>query len=646
MFKSFLLNKATACVVLFVSTLATGSAWIYAYQVVELGRRQSGAGLAGGSAWPAPLTPALLGVAGVLATFLLFTALLGAARRAEQGLREKERLEGVIEALPFAMVMTDAEGLIRQMNAACERLFGFSRKELIGHPVETLLPDWVTHRALALRSQFIDPGAGETLAPEPTVTAVRKDGTSFQAEVSLVPVWIGGQRFMIAGLLDLSRRNRLEFQSKLCEAIVESSQNAIISKTLDGIVTSWNPKATEMFGYQAADMLGRSLQVLFPPDRALEEMEILARLRRGERVNDFETVRLRRDGSRIDVAVTISPIRDESGRIVGASKVARDISVQIRQARELRERELRYRGVVEASPDGFWLASRDGRLIAINAAYARMSGYTEAELLGLRISDLEAAESVEQTHAHIEKVYRDGSDRFETQHRRKDGSQWPAEITVSLIPTLGDMFVFVRDLSAIKALEAERARAEQMIRNLAFEDPLTGLPNRRLLLDRLSQALAAAARNRRHGAVLFIDMDRFKQLNDAYGHDAGDQFLIQVARRMQDCVRTEDTVARLGGDEFVVMLVGLSDIVAESIAQVRQIGLKLVDTLGRPYQLGPGEHASTASIGATLFMRGDDNVHAILNRADTAMYAVKAEGGQGFSMFEDEPFQPVVQDIE
>lgn len=603
-------------------------------------------GTGDGGAWAASFAPALIGVGGVLATLLLFSTLLGVARRAEAALGEKQRLEGVLEAIPFAMVMTDEDGWIRQVNAACERLFGYERTELIGRAVEVLLPPWLMHRHAAMRSEFTNAPTARVMAPDRAVTAARKDGTPFQAEVNLVPIWIGGQRFVIAGLIDLSRRNRLEFQSKLCEAIVESSQNAIISKTLDGIVTSWNPKAAEMFGYAAEDMIGRSLQVLFPPERAAEEADILARIRRGERVNEFETVRLRRDGSRIDVAVTISPIRDEGGRIVGASKVARDISVQIRQARDLRERELRYRGVVEASPDGFWLASRDGRLIGTNAAYARMSGYTQDELLGLSIADLEAAESAEQTRAHIDKVYREGFDRFETQHRRKDGSRWPAEITVSLIPMLGDMFVFVRDLSTLKALEAERARAEQMIRNLAFEDPLTGLPNRRLLLDRLSQALAAAARNRRHGAVLFIDMDRFKLLNDAHGHEAGDQFLIQVARRMQDGVRTEDTVARLGGDEFVVMLVGLSGDMAESLDQVRHIGLKLVESLGCPYQLGSGEHRSTASIGATLFIRGDDNVHAILNRADTAMYSVKAAGGQGFSMFEDGLAHPVAHDAD
>ena len=142
----------------------------------------------------------------------------------------------------------------------------------------------------------------------------------------------------------------------------------------------------------------------------------------------------------------------------------------------------------------------EGQLLSVTQAYCRMSGYQEEELRALSIPDLETRERTKDPAEHIVTLYDRGHDRYETDHRRKDGSLWPAEISASLIPSLGDMFVFVRDLTEIKALEAERSRSEALIRKMAFHDSLTQLPNRLLLTDRLKLALSATRRSRRHGA--------------------------------------------------------------------------------------------------------------------------------------------------
>lgn len=297
-----------------------------------------------------------------------------------------------------------------------------------------------------------------------------------------------------------------------------------------------------------------------------------------------------------------------------------------RQSWELQERELRYRAVAETARDGFLLVDRGGRVIGANEAYGRLSGYSEAELLTMGIPDLEAVETAEETAAHIARVVAQGSDRFETLHRRKDGSVWPVEVTVSINPSLGELFVFARDLTELKALEAERARSEAVIRDMAFRDPLTQLPNRRLLSDRLRQELAKARRSRRYGALLFIDIDNFKHLNDSLGHDMGDKLLVQMAQRLTDCVREEDTVARMGGDEFVVMLCALEWAVDESARLARQVGEKILDALNQPYQLDAHVYVSTPSIGITLFLDDSEAVDAIFRRADDAMYRVKRSG--------------------
>lgn len=325
---------------------------------------------------------------------------------------------------------------------------------------------------------------------------------------------------------------------------------------------------------------------------------------------------------------------DHAGQPLWLDGVAFDITERKKQEQEAVERELRYRAVIETTTDGFWLLDKYGNLTNANAAYCRMSGFTLEELLKFNIRDLEAEEESYETMAHIHKVLAWGNDRFETRHRRKDGSVWPAEVTVSIIPSLEEMFVFIRDLTEIKAFEAERVRSEEQMRRLAFHDPLTKLPNRRLLSDRLKQALAACQRSGEYGALLFLDMDNFKHLNDSLGHEMGDLLLIEVAQRLKSCVREADTVARLGGDEFVVMLPELSTSLEDSALDVRSVGEKILATLNRPYQLEIHTYQSTPSIGATLFSGEEGDVDTILRRADTAMYQVKASGRNALRFFD------------
>jgi diguanylate cyclase (GGDEF)-like protein len=181
---------------------------------------------------------------------------------------------------------------------------------------------------------------------------------------------------------------------------------------------------------------------------------------------------------------------------------------------------------------------------------------------------------------------------------------------------------------------AERAKAERRIEHLAFYDPLTELPNRRLLMDRLRQAMSGNVRSLQTGALLFIDLDNFKMLNDTCGHDVGDRLLIEVARRLATCIREGDTISRLGGDEFVIMLVGLSEHAPEAAAQAKAVGEKVLSTLNQPYAVGGQAHHSTASMGATLFMGNEGSLDDPLKQADIAMYQAKAAGRNALRFFD------------
>lgn len=304
---------------------------------------------------------------------------------------------------------------------------------------------------------------------------------------------------LILAAVIAERRHREESEHWLA-TIVESSSDAIIGKTVDGIVLSWNQAAERMYGYSATEMVGRSIGVLVPPDRANELPQILEQVRRGERIEHFETIRRCKDGKHINVSLNISPIKDPVGSITGASIIARDIT--------------------------------------------------------------------------------------------------------------------------------ERRRIEERIRYLAQHDALTGLPNRVLFRDRIGQAIVQARRHQQLLAVLFLDLDGFKHINDSLGHQIGDHLLRMTARRLQRCLREGDTIARLGGDEFVMCLSGLSE-----GNGAMPVAAKILEALREPFYVEQHELHVSGSIGISIYPSDGDDAELLMRAADTAMYHAKESGRNNYQFF-------------
>jgi diguanylate cyclase (GGDEF)-like protein/PAS domain S-box-containing protein len=299
-----------------------------------------------------------------------------------------------------------------------------------------------------------------------------------------------------------------------------------------------------------------------------------------------------------------------------------------RSRRQALQADQEYRAIIATSLDGFFVCDRDGRFSDVNQAYCDMIGYRREELLTMSVADIDAADTG-GGDADRGRRWAVEPACFETRQRRKDGRFLDVEASTQVLPFgPGTIVAFIRDIS-------ERKRAEAEITALAFYDPLTHLPNRRLLNDRMSQAQAAAQRSGCYGALLLLDLDNFKPLNDAYGHAIGDLLLIEVARRLTLTVGTADTAARLGGDEFVVLIGDLSADEANAARQVGRLAEKVRSRLSAPYRLTitrPGqadtviEHRCTASLGVALFNGIDDTAEDILRQADLAMYQAKANG--------------------
>ncbi|MET3133079.1 diguanylate cyclase (GGDEF)-like protein/PAS domain S-box-containing protein [Oxalobacteraceae bacterium GrIS 1.11] len=301
---------------------------------------------------------------------------------------------------------------------------------------------------------------------------------------------------------------------------------------------------------------------------------------------------------------------------------------------ELRASEEKFRAIADCTVNWEVWWGLDGKPRWINSSVRQYTGYTVDECMAMPdfIGTLVHADDVARVTLEFQKGLRGlRGDDLEFRCRRKDGAYfW---LSVSWVPISDARGVFTGFRTSGRDI-TERKKAEKKIEELAFFDALTDLPNRTLLLDRLKQAMTAGARSGALGAVLFIDLDHFKTLNDTLGHDQGDLLLQQVARRLSACLREGDTVARLGGDEFVVVLEGLSGQRQEAANQTEALGEKILATLNRGYRLGTIEYRSTASVGATLFAGHAGSIDDLLKQADLAMYQAKESGRNALRFFD------------
>jgi len=328
-----------------------------------------------------------------------------------------------------------------------------------------------------------------------------------------------------------------------------------------------------------------------------------------------------------------APLHDAKGGI-SLLGITRDVT-ESKQA----EQQLRIAATAFESQEGLLITDADNLILQVNKAFTRVTGYTAEEVVGRNPRMLSSGRHDADFYAGMwRSIKNTGAWRGEIWNQRKNGEIYPEFLSISAVKDAsGNVTNYVAALSDI----TKSKQSEEEIKNLAFYDPLTGLPNRRLLQDRLQQALASSGRSGKEGAVLFIDLDNFKNLNDSLGHDIGDLLLQQVAQRLVDCVREGDTVARLGGDEFVVMLEGLSEHAVEAAEQTRSVGAKILEHLNQPYLLDSHEHHSTPSIGATLFIDHQQPVENLLKQADIAMYQAK-KAGRNTLRFYDPQMQDVI----
>jgi diguanylate cyclase (GGDEF)-like protein/PAS domain S-box-containing protein len=299
---------------------------------------------------------------------------------------------------------------------------------------------------------------------------------------------------------------------------------------------------------------------------------------------------------------------------------------------EEREAALSVAAIAFEIEEGMIVTDQDEVIIRVNRVFTKLTGYSAEEAIGKNLSMLKSDHQDAEFYPRMREIlYRDNYWQGEIWNRRKNEEIYPEWLTITAV--VGKDGKITNYICAFFDI-TERKQAEDKIHNLAFYDPLCQLPNRRLLFDRLHQAVTTSARNQTCAGLLFIDLDNFKTLNDTRGHDIGDLLLIEVGQRLRTCIREIDTLARLGGDEFVVLLEGLSEDRTQAAVQARGVGEKMLKAINQPYMLKDIEHYSSASIGISLFANYRQNLDDLLKQADTAMYAAKKSGRNTLRFFD------------
>lgn len=564
-----------------------------------------------------------------------------------QTLSEWQRV--ILQSSNFSIIATDLDGLILSFNQAAETMLGYSSNEVIGKQTPKIIhdPTEVIARAAELSEELgmpVEPGfdvfvakTRQGVVEEREWTYVRKDGSRFSVLLSVTAMrnTAGEIQGYLGIAVDITLRKRFEEASaqvranELSRALIRSLAEGVIGVTVDAShsILFLNPEAERLLGVCEEKAIGQPLDAVvqqhFSPGNT--EPNVCANIEQllsgtKERESVEVTVRASASGRVFPVDCSISLASEVGGKDLAVISL-HDISDRRQAEQRLRLSDK----VFEYSAEAIMVTDPAGLILNVNPAFTWLTGYRPDEVIGQTPRILASGR---HDRAFYEALWaallREGSWSGEIWDRRKDGSLYPKWIIINAIREEGRTTHYVALFYDI----SERKENEERINFLAHHDHLTGLPNRLMFRERMQQALVRATRSGARVALIFLDLDRFKNINDSLGHHVGDRLLIEVAHRLLGSVRLSDTVARLGGDEFVIVVENIAD-----QNDAAQVAIKVHSTLGKPFLIEDRTLHAPPSMGISLFPDDGLDVETLMKQADTAMYQVKAAGRNNWMFY-------------
>jgi diguanylate cyclase (GGDEF)-like protein/PAS domain S-box-containing protein len=421
-----------------------------------------------------------------------------------------------------------------------------------------------------------------------------------------------------------------QVEKKLCESeekyrsLVETAHELVWKCDKDGRLTYVNPAWQDTHGYQAEEMLGKHFGAFQRPEVFERDRMEFARHGAGASIKEYETTHLAKNGMALTLLLNVVPLRNQAGEIIGTQGTAIDITERKRTEKKLQLAA----SVFSTALEGIMITEADGTIIKVNEAFTRITGYSPEEAVGRNPRFLSAGHQSPESYAAMwSDLQEKGHWRGETWNRRNNGEVYAEMQSISSVPDPdGQSVHYVSLFSDITSVKDYQHQLER----LAHFDVLTGLPNRVLLADRLRQAMTRAQRQETLLAVVFLDLDGFKAINDNHGHQAGDQLLISLAARLKAGLRESDTLARIGGDEFVAVLVDLGS-AEDCIPMLKRILAAAAD----PVSFGDSPLQVSASLGVTFYPQQEEiDADQLQHQADQAMYQAKSHGKNRYHRFD------------
>ena len=551
--------------------------------------------------------------------------------QAEKQLRLSEsKLQTIFHSSPDAiLIMRDSDSTILDFNTSFTRLLGYTREEGIGLP-EPALKIWGNELD---RERITAELEAEQECLDFETDLVAKNGEVLPIEISVRYVEIDGEICVLCTGRDITKRRLAEkalkeSEEKFARIFAGSPDGIVIISLVDNRIIDINDAFVGASGFDYEELIGHRVNELPIFDDIADLKRSTAILAQEGSLQNFDLTFRTKSGEPIPALVSATIVELDGERSIVC--IAKDNRAQRDAEGKLRASEERFRGAFENAPIGMLLADNDGYVFQANNFALETLAYAESEIIGCHISRLVPANERQSLKESFDRLlHRSGNvSRSERRMLCKDSIEiWTNFHVVLQRSEIGKPLYFIVQLADI----TEMKRNEEHMQRMAFHDTLTDLANRRLFTDRLEQAIAHALRTDGCAALLYLDLDDFKRVNDMLGHEAGDQLLREVARRLTHCVRAEDTVARPGGDEFTILLYDIS-----APGDAGTVADKILARLGAPMTIAGQQLVVTTSIGITIIPNDSEQPNILMKNADLAMYRAKDRHGNNYQYFAEE----------